>query len=84
MKPKRMGRRWHRHRIRVGMSKDGGVKETGSIHMEVWGYRRSERRLKRRQTCGATLSALDSTKRESHPAGDRMAGEAGCEEAEPA
>ena len=67
------------------MSRDGRVMETGSIHMEVWGYRKSERRLKkRRQTCGAALSASDSAAGESYPAGDRLAGNTGCEEAEPA
>lgn len=59
--------------------------ETDPIHMEVWGYRKSERRLKkRRQTSGAALSASDSAAGESYPAGDRLAGNTGCEEAEPA
>lgn len=66
------------------MSKDGGVMESDPIHMEVRGYRKSERRLKRRQTYGAALSASDGTKRESYSTGDRMAGKAGYEEAEPA
>ena len=62
------------HTLHLSVAKEMDIRMEG----QSAGLKKEER------YAGAALSAPDSAKWESYPAGDRLAGKAGCEEAEPA